>query len=100
MAMKTNAPSMTLLDPTGEHRIVQRKKAQRPPALDGKVVGILDIGKLRGDVYLQRVAERFAERGITVQRYLKPGPGTLVSTAVKQKMISDNVASVVIGLAD
>ena len=37
--------SITFLDPTGEHRIVARKKAPRPASLDGITVGILDIGK-------------------------------------------------------
>ena len=45
----------TLLDPTGEHEVVARKKAPKPIALDGITVGVLDIGKLRGDVFLEQL---------------------------------------------
>jgi hypothetical protein len=91
--------STILLDPTGEHQVVTRKKAPRPGSLDGIAVGVLDIGKQRGDVYLDRVAELLTERGIAVERYRKPGPGKLVSAEVKSRMLSD-VKAVVIGLAD
>jgi len=64
----------TLLNPTGQHEIVARKKADKPVTLDGITVGVLDIGKARGDVFLDRVAERLAERGVAVKRYAKPGP--------------------------
>lgn len=91
--------SITLLDPTGEHRIVARKKAQRPVSLDGITVGILDIGKPRGDVFLNRLAERLTQQDIAVKRYAKPGPGTLVSAEIKQRM-QQEVQTVAIGLAD
>ncbi len=90
----------TFLDPTGEHQIVAKKKAQRPRSLDGITVGLLDIGKARGDVFLNHLADRLTAQGVTVQRYAKPGPGTLVSAAVKQKMQMDGVQTVAIGLAD
>lgn len=89
----------TLLDPTGEHEPPVRKQAQRPKALDGLTVGILDIGKARGDVYLNRLDERFAERGIKVKRYAKPTPSRLVAADTKQKMLSE-VQAAIIGLAD
>lgn len=91
--------STILLDPTGEHHVVTRRKAPRPRSLDGITVGVLDIGKLRGDVYLDRIAELLDERSIAVERYRKPGPGKLVSAEVKSRMLSD-VKAVVIGLAD
>ena len=89
----------TLLDPTGEHQIVARKKARRPGSLDGITVGILDIGKPRGDVFLNRLADRLIERGVAGKRYAKPGPGTLVSAENKQRMMAE-VQTVAIGLAD
>ena len=92
--------SIPLLDPTGEHHVVTRKKAQRPLSLEGGIVGVLDIGKMRGDIFLDRVAELLKECGIAVNRYSKPGPGKLVSNEVKSKMITDKVQSVVVGLAD
>ena len=64
--------SRTVLDPTNERTPSQRPRASRPASLDGLTVGLLDISKPRGDVVLDRVAERLAERGLSVQRYSKP----------------------------
>ncbi len=61
-----------LLDPTGERRPATRERAPRPDSLDGKVVGLLDISKPRGDVFLDRIEERLRERGIGVLRFAKP----------------------------
>jgi hypothetical protein len=88
-----------LLDPTGEHQVVTRRNAPKPQALDGLTLGILDIGKPRGDVFLNRLAERFGERGMVVKRYAKPTPSRLVASDVKQKMLNE-VQAAVIGLAD
>lgn len=88
-----------LLDPTGEHRPSQRKHAARPRTLDGVTVGILDIGKARGNVFLDRLAARMGERGIKVKRYAKPGPSRLVAPEVKARMLAE-VNGAVIGLAD
>lgn len=62
----------TVLDPTGELAPATRERLPRPASLAGKTVGLLDISKARGDVFLDRLAERLAERGITVERYRKP----------------------------
>ncbi len=64
--------SHTLLDPTGELTATTRSPAARPPSLDGKVVGLLDISKARGNVFLDRVETLLADRGVTVRRYAKP----------------------------
>jgi hypothetical protein len=61
-----------ILDPTGERLPVHRERVERPASLDGLTVGLLDITKPRGDVFLNRLAEHLAERGLTVQRYAKP----------------------------
>jgi hypothetical protein len=64
--------SRTILDPTGELATVERPRAERPASLEGLTVGLLDITKPRGDVFLDRLAERLVERGVTVERYRKP----------------------------
>jgi hypothetical protein len=61
-----------LLDPTAERAPATRERARRPKALSGKTVGLLDISKARGDVFLDRVAERLEERGLRVERFKKP----------------------------
>lgn len=62
----------TILDPTGELRRTDRERLTRPASLEGVVVGLLDISKPRGDVFLDRIGERLGERGVEVQRYKKP----------------------------
>lgn len=61
-----------VLDPTGEQSPVHRERVARPPSLEGLTVGLLDISKPRGDVFLDRLAEELRERGLTVERYSKP----------------------------
>ncbi|MCE3551877.1 hypothetical protein LWC33_10455 [Pseudonocardia sp. RS11V-5] len=64
--------SLVILDPTDESAPDARTALERPASLDGLRVGLLDISKARGDVFLDRLAELLAERGITVRRYAKP----------------------------
>jgi hypothetical protein len=64
--------TITLLDPTGERRAVERPGAPRLPDLTGRAIALLDISKPRGDVFLDRLAARLGERGATVRRYTKP----------------------------
>jgi hypothetical protein len=66
--------SRVVLDPTGERGVAERERPTRPASLDGLRVGLLDISKPRGDVFLDRLAQRLAERGIEVTRYRKPTP--------------------------
>ena len=61
-----------LLDPTAENAPAQRARLARPDSLEGKVVGLLDISKPRGNVFLDRIEEQLAALGITVNRYSKP----------------------------
>jgi hypothetical protein len=64
--------SRTLLDPTSERTVLQRTRLERPASLHGKTVGLLDISKPRGDVFLNRIEQRLAELGATVLRFKKP----------------------------
>lgn len=64
--------SRELLDPTSERAPTTRERTARPASLSGKTVGLLDITKARGNVFLDRVEQRLTERGIRVERYRKP----------------------------
>ena len=64
--------SGTLLDPTSERHPVARERVPRPPSLAGLHVGLLDISKARGNVFLDRLEELLAAREITVLRFSKP----------------------------
>jgi hypothetical protein len=61
-----------LLDPTGERTVLERQLLTRPARLDGLTVGLLDISKPRGDVFLDRIEERLTTLGANVERYRKP----------------------------
>ena len=62
----------TVLDPTGERSEAIRELSARPPSLVGITVGLLDISKPRGNVFLDRIEAAFEERGISTKRYRKP----------------------------
>jgi hypothetical protein len=61
-----------VLDPTSERAPAQRERLPRLAKLQGHTVGLLDISKARGDVFLDRVEARLRERGAKVIRYRKP----------------------------
>lgn len=62
----------TILDPTGEKVPAERSPLARPATLRGLTVGLLDITKPRGDVFLDRIEQRLVEVGAHVKRYRKP----------------------------
>lgn len=61
-----------LLDPTSERVPAERVRAARLAALDGRTIGLLDIVKARGDVFLDQIESRLEERGAKVIRFAKP----------------------------
>lgn len=62
----------TLLDPTDETTPVARERVVRPESLAGLTVGLLDISKPRGDIFLDRLETRLGELDATVKRFKKP----------------------------
>jgi hypothetical protein len=64
--------SKVLLDPTSERSVLERSLLPRPTSLAGTTVGLLDISKPRGDVFLNRLEARLTELGANVRRYRKP----------------------------
>jgi hypothetical protein len=61
-----------ILDPTGEQHVAERGLLARPGSLEGLTVGLLDISKPRGDVFLDRLEHRLVGVGAVVRRYRKP----------------------------
>ena len=61
-----------LLDPGSERDPERREPLDRVSSLDGLVLGMLDISKPRGDVFLDELERMFAERGARVRRHKKP----------------------------
>jgi hypothetical protein len=62
----------TVLDPTAELAPAVRPRVIRPAGLQGLTIGLLDISKPRGDVFLDQVSHRLQQRGWNVLRYAKP----------------------------
>jgi hypothetical protein len=62
----------TILDPTSERNVAERERTARPASLEGLTVGLLDISKPRGDVFLDRLEQRLVDVGADVKRYRKP----------------------------
>jgi hypothetical protein len=61
-----------LIDPTSERSPVSKPRLPRLESLAGKTVGLLDITKARGDLFLDRLDARLREAGADVKRYAKP----------------------------
>lgn len=61
-----------LLDPTSERVPAVRLRAPRLASIEGKTIGLLDIAKARGDVFLDQLEVRLVERGAKVLRFKKP----------------------------
>ena len=91
--------SRILLDPTSESKPARRQRLARPETLVGKTVGILDISKARGDVFLDKLDLLLNERGIKVKRYIKPTFARPAPSALLQEICGE-VDAVVEGLAD
>ena len=79
----------TLLDPTSERTPSQRELLPRPATLAGLTIGLLDISKARGDVFLDRLAMRLHERGLQTRRYKKPTFARVAPVALKQQIRSE-----------
>lgn len=78
-----------LLDPTDERKPAHRERNPRPNSLDGLIVGLLDISKPRGDIFLNEVELLLAAEGTTVKRYSKPAYTRVAPTELKQQLASE-----------
>ncbi len=88
-----------LLDPTAEHSPERRERLPRPRDLDGLTIGLLDISKARGDIFLDEIENLFTERGIRVERFMKPTFARVAPTELKEE-ISTRCDVVIEALAD
>ena len=75
-----------LLDPTGELSPVRRPRLVRPPSLEGLTIGLLDISKKRGDVFLDHLDDLLSARGLEVRRYRKPRFSILAPVDLQQQI--------------
>ena len=88
-----------LLDPTSERAPGVRERLPRIASLAGARIGLLDISKARGDVFLDRVEERLRGADATVLRFRKPTFTKPAPVDLRQE-IAQRFDAVVEALAD
>lgn len=64
--------SRVVLDPTSEKKLTSRELLARPSTIVGQTIGLLDISKARGDVFLNQLESRLTATGAKVLRFRKP----------------------------
>jgi hypothetical protein len=79
----------TLRDPTAETASTRRARLAPPASLDGKTVALLDIGKMRGDEFIDALERRFAARGVATRRYKKPTNTRVAPPEVLQRIVTE-----------
>lgn len=88
-----------LHDPTSEASPELRPRLDPPASLEGRVVALQGIGKLRSDEFLDHVATRLEARGIKTLRTDKPTNARPAETDLLQRIAAE--ADVVVqALAD
>jgi hypothetical protein len=88
-----------LLDPGSEREAAHREPLACPAQLDGLTVGLLDISKPRGDVFLDEVERQLSALGVSVKRFAKPTFTRPAPTELRQQ-IAEECDLVIEGLAD
>ena len=79
----------TFLDPTSERSPEALQPLPRPNSLEGKTVGLLDISKPRGDVFIDRLEDLLVQRGLTTKRYKKPTFTRVAPVELKQQIATE-----------
>ena len=90
---------MWMRDPTSEISPVKRLRRAPPKSLEGKTIGLFDIGKARTDEFLNQVELRLNERGLKTRRFGKPTNAKIATPEILQKVASE-ADVVLIGLSD
>lgn len=91
--------STVLLDPGSERDPVQRQPRPLPQQLAGLTVGLLDISKPRGDVFLDEVERMLDAQGVDVRRFSKPTFTRPAPDSLRQEVAAE-CDLVLEGLAD
>ena len=92
-------PELMLRDHTAETAPTQRARRQPPNSLAGLTVALLDIGKARGNEYVDKLQELLTARGIGWRRYRKP-TNTRTAPVELLQQIANECQAAVIALSD
>jgi len=79
----------TLMDPTAELSPGERQPLARPKTIQGLTVGLLDISKPRGNVFIDRLEDLLIQRGASVNRYSKPTFTRIAPVELKQQIATE-----------
>ncbi len=90
---------LTVLDPTDERKAPEREQVPRLESVAGRRLALLDISKARGDVFLERLAERLRDLGAQVESYKKPTFSRPAPLDLRQQ-IAERADAVIEALAD
>ena len=89
-----------LFDPTAKPKRRLEKLALRPGSLEGKVIGLLDIGKPKGDLFLEAVGRPLQKNyGVAETVYYKKPTHAKPAPAEMAEEIARRCDGVVEGLA-
>jgi len=88
-----------LLDPSNEYQPSIRPRLPRLANLEGRTIGLLDIAKARGDLFLDHLEGRLQDAGAVVLRFSKPTFTKPAPLDLRQK-IAVECDAVVEALAD
>jgi len=92
-------PGLVMCDPTAETASDLRARTTPPATLSGKTVALMDIGKMRGDEFIDRLEQLCSARGVATRRYKKP-TNTRVAPREMIKDIARSCQAVVIAVSD
>ena len=99
MLMTATLPRPPLRDPTAETAPTERMR--RPPLVDleGRTLALMDIGKMRGSEFIDRLEMLLNARGVANRRYAKP-TNTRTAPIELLKTIVAECDAVIIALSD
>jgi hypothetical protein len=78
-----------LRDPTAELGGTRRARLAPPQSLEEKTIALLDIGKMRGDEFIDRLDQLLKERGHQTRRYRKPTNAKVAPPEIIQAMVTE-----------
>lgn len=81
--------ALPMRDPTAEAASELRPRRAPPASLEGLTVGLLDIGKMRGDEFIDRLEALFRAQGIATRRYRKPTNTRTAPLEMLQKIAAE-----------
>ena len=80
--------AIILLDPTAEQRPEKRERLKRSNDLKDTTIGLLNISKPRGDIFLDEIEKLLSGRGLKILRFQKPTFTKVAPLELKQEIRS------------